>query len=526
MDELTMFAELRPDDNLTAAELRAVRAEVFPGLEQSHAQPIDAVVDGNADADDVDVVVVPFRVGGGKARQFGRRPRSRVAVAAAAIVAVGVGGLWVAADRQGAPESTAPAAQPPSSVIAVPDQVPGVYDMPLVGFAEPGWTVVNVFETTLTVDRAIVFLGEGGFDGPWVEITANRSGAAPVATVPPGDSSVDVLGQAADVTMIEDGVIVRWRDASGNSIEAFGWQTDLDQLTAVANSVDLAGIGVTIDPLPAGATLGDAAATDALSQYASYRFTHVDGREVEVTLTPGGARGLYQRQGATTEFDREGRTEVMIGDEPATIVDYTTETVTTDPPGSTDTDASGDAESQGGVYRVDIQRGFWTWEFNTARFASPQHVLELVAGSATVDADTWRASLSESIVTPDERPDAIAAMLAGVPLPSGFETADLLTPTTADRYQFIAEVSGAVVCGWLSEWVEAGAAGDAARLDAAAAAIATSRDWPMLTEIADQGDWAEVVWGLADHVNADPVDATPVSTPEQVASTFDCQPFN
>lgn len=48
----------------------------------------------------------------------------------------------------------------------------------------------------------------------------------------------------------------------------------------------------------------------------------------------------------------------------------------------------------------------------------------------------------------------------------------------------------------------------------------------MLTEIEDQGGWAEAVWGLADHVNADPADATPVSTPDQVASTFDCQSFD
>lgn len=130
MDDLTMFAELRPDDYLTAADLRAMRAELFPSLVQPHAQPLNAAVDGHGDTGDVDVVVVPFRAGGGRAMQSGRRPRSRVAVAAAALVAVGVGGLWVAADRQGVPESTAPVAQPPSTAVAVPDLVPGVDDMP------------------------------------------------------------------------------------------------------------------------------------------------------------------------------------------------------------------------------------------------------------------------------------------------------------------------------------------------------------------------------------------------------------
>jgi hypothetical protein len=35
----------------------------------------------------------------------------------------------------------------------------------------------------------------------------------------------------------------------------------------------------------------------------------------------------------------------------------------------------------------------------------------------------------------------------------------------------------------------------------ASAALATSRDWPMLLEIADQGGWSDELWLHADAVN-------------------------
>jgi hypothetical protein len=57
----------------------------------------------------------------------------------------------------------------------------------------------------------------------------------------------------------------------------------------------------------------------------------------------------------------------------------------------------------------------------------------------------------------------------------------------------------AVACGWFDVWLATEPVGDAVPHDAALAAIATSRDWSMLNEIADQGGWSEAIWGLADH---------------------------
>jgi hypothetical protein len=504
MDELTMFAELRPDDTLTEADLDTLRSELFPTV----ARPSDNLDEGQGRNEAVEPLAAARPVAA-------RRLPSRVALAAAAVAVVGLGGIWVVADRQTEPAPTAPAAQPPSEPIATTDPSPGIYDMPLIGFSEPGWTVTSAYDESNPARRVVVLLTDAGFDGPWADIKVSGS-AETVVTVPVGDTTVNVNGQTANVTEIDNGVILRWSDGLGHALEAFGWQMDLDQTAALAQTAKVTDAGITIDPLPTGASLADTDATDALGRVAGYRFTHTDGREVEVTLTPGGERGLYQRQGSPTGFDREGRTEIMVGDEPATIVDYNDRTPTSS------VATAGDAPSPGGEYRVDILRGFWTWEFNTSRFESAQDVIDLVAGSSVVDADTWHASLADNIVPFNERKGVIDALLVGVPLPPDFHTDPVTAGNTEDRYQLIAEVSGAVVCGWFDEWSNARAAGDTAREDAAAAAITSSRNWSMLNEIADQGAWAQAVWGLIDHINANPNDTPPVSTPDGARSTFGC----
>lgn len=504
MDELTMFAELRPDDTLTEADLDTLRSELFPTVSRLS----DNVDDGQGRNAAVEPLTAAQPV-------TARRLPSRVVLAAAAVAVVGLGGIWVVADRQTEPAPTAPAAQLPTEPSEAADPSPGVYDMPLIGLSEPGWTVTSAYDESNPAQRVAVLLTDAGFDGAWADIKVSGS-AGTVVTVPVGDTTVDVNGQPANVTEIDDGVILRWTDSSGHALEAFGWQMDLDQTVALARAATVIDAGITIDPLPTGTSLADTDATDALGRFAGYRFTHSDGREVEVTLTPGGARGLYQRQGSPSEFDREGRTEIMIGDEPATIVDYNDRTPTSS------IATAGDAPSPGGEYRVDILRGFWTWEFNTSRFDSAQDVIDLVAASSVVGADAWHASLADNIVPFNERSGVIDALLVGVPLPPDFHTDAIGTGNTEDRYQLIAEVSGAVVCGWFDEWSYARAAGDTAREATAEAAITSSRDWSMLNEIADQGGLAQVVWGLVDHINADPGDTPAVSTPDGVRSTFGC----
>ncbi len=507
MDELTMFRELRPDDTLSATDLHELRAELFPNATAA------SLVDRQRP--DSEGVVLPLLTAAESNTRAGRRGPSRIAFAAAAVGIVGLGGLWVAGDRPSGTAPTAPASQPSVTAPALPAApAAGPNDVPLVGFTEPGWTVTRAAADFNPVRRSVVWLSDAAFDGPWIEITAKSPGT--VTTVPSGEGTVEINGVAAQRTDIENGVILRWNDLAGNVLEAFGWQVDVDQLTALAAQAAVSDTDITIAALPDDAVLADEAATDALGRYAEYRFTHNDGREVQISFNPGAGRGLYQRQGPTTEFGLEGRTNVMIGDEPATIIDY----AAVDHGQVADTVGGLDATSPGGEYRVDVQRGFWTWEFNTSGFNSEQQVIDLVAGATIIDATTWSASLGDNIVIPDERADAARELLEGVEVPPGFDIDALAILSTDDRYQFIAEVSGAVACGWFHEWFAAVAANDSDRRDNAAAALATSHEWAMLNEIADQGGWSDAVWGYADNLGA--IDGT---TQRQVNDGLGCSRF-
>ena len=73
---------------------------------------------------------------------------------------------------------------------------------------------------------------------------------------------------------------------------------------------------------------------------------------------------------------------------------------------------------------------------------------------------------------------------------------------TNDRYQFSAELSKPIGCGWIAEWKRAMRAGDQKAVKEAQDAMRGSRDWAMLKAMVDQGDWAESFWGIADTLAA------------------------
>jgi hypothetical protein len=107
-----------------------------------------------------------------------------------------------------------------------------------------------------------------------------------------------------------------------------------------------------------------------------------------------------------------------------------------------------------------------------------------------------------SVVLPAKTGEAVQGMLAGLPLPAGFDSGKLAGDAAVrDRYQLGAKVSGAVACAWLKQWVDARRAGDTGAERAAERALATSHRWPILKEMSAGGAYPEVLWGLADAVN-------------------------
>ena len=115
-----------------------------------------------------------------------------------------------------------------------------------------------------------------------------------------------------------------------------------------------------------------------------------------------------------------------------------------------------------------------------------------------VDPAGFEASLPPNIVTPTEQDATIAEMLSDITVPDGFDPKSIKVDGYNERYQVGAPVTGKVTCAWIQAYADAQAAGDQAGVAEAAAAMDGSRDWDVLQEMADQGDWSEAVWETAD----------------------------
>lgn len=135
-----------------------------------------------------------------------------------------------------------------------------------------------------------------------------------------------------------------------------------------------------------------------------------------------------------------------------------------------------------------------------AHLADEGEFRRALAALTEVDVDRWLSAMPAIVVRPDVRGDAIAGMLQGIPLPSGFDPATLDGDGVADRYQLGAQVTGAVTCGWLDAWVAATDRGDTAAARMAVDAMATSREWAILREMDAEGDYPEVLWDHADEI--------------------------
>ena len=149
----------------------------------------------------------------------------------------------------------------------------------------------------------------------------------------------------------------------------------------------------------------------------------------------------------------------------------------------------------------EVQDGLWM-EFRGTGL-DKQSFLTLLGELVSVDAAGFEQSLPDEFVTDSERPDVIAAMLEGIGtgLPASYDGGPI-TSAGVDRYHLGADVAGTVTCAWIADFAAAKEAGDQPGMQAAADALATSRDWPILREMDTRGDYPEVVWEVADQVQA------------------------
>ena len=115
-----------------------------------------------------------------------------------------------------------------------------------------------------------------------------------------------------------------------------------------------------------------------------------------------------------------------------------------------------------------------------------------------VDSQTWLDAMPAKVVKAADHDAAVREMLKGIPVPSTFAPSRVPDEgLTTDRYQVGAAVTGTVSCLWFRQWGEARRTGDRAKEVEAEKAMATSKHWPILDEMARDGAYPEVVRELA-----------------------------
>jgi hypothetical protein len=133
----------------------------------------------------------------------------------------------------------------------------------------------------------------------------------------------------------------------------------------------------------------------------------------------------------------------------------------------------------------------WQSEGRVLEFRSQEPSLRAferrLAALAKVEATTWLDALPPRVLRAVDRPEAIAGMLRGLPLPPGITAADVRGPAlTTDRHAVAVQVLGTVACAWRARWRAARRAGDGAAEREAVEAMAGAKDWPLTRMVSER----------------------------------------
>ena len=114
-----------------------------------------------------------------------------------------------------------------------------------------------------------------------------------------------------------------------------------------------------------------------------------------------------------------------------------------------------------------------------------------------VDSQAWLDAMPPQVVEAAAHDAAVREMLKGIPVPATFEPSRIPDEgLTTNRYQVAGAVIGTVSCLWFRQWGQARRTEDKAAEAEAERAMATSKRWPILREMAKDGA-NPLVWELA-----------------------------
>lgn len=213
----------------------------------------------------------------------------------------------------------------------------------------------------------------------------------------------------------------------------------------------------------------------------------------------------------------DGWTEGMIEQAPATALGLPARVLLQGPPPNDVMPPDGNA-----MYTVLVDVAEATIAIQTAAASDRAELDAVLATLQQVDVATFEASLPDSIITPDQREAAVNQMLAGIPPPPAFDVGDLGSqPVYNERHQLGILVVGPVVCGWMDVWFTAQEDGDTEAADAAADAMESSHNWPVLVDMPD-GGLQDNIWAYADVINGDGYYGSAPLARFDIESIFQC----
>jgi len=115
-----------------------------------------------------------------------------------------------------------------------------------------------------------------------------------------------------------------------------------------------------------------------------------------------------------------------------------------------------------------------------------------------VNSQAWLDAMPAKVVKAADHEAAVREMLKGIPVPSTFKPSRVPDEgLTTARYQVGASVTATVSCLWFRQWAEARRTGDRRAELEAEKAMATSKHWRILREMAKDGAYPETIWQLA-----------------------------
>lgn len=118
-----------------------------------------------------------------------------------------------------------------------------------------------------------------------------------------------------------------------------------------------------------------------------------------------------------------------------------------------------------------------------------------------VDTQAWLDAMPAKVVKAADHDATVREILEGIPVPDTFSPSKVPDEgLTTDRYQVGAKVTATVSCLWFLQWAEARRSGDRAAELEAEQAMATSRHWRILREMAKDGASSQTIWQLAEEM--------------------------